>query len=89
MNKARIKWLRRIAIVVASEFEEGGLCGFRPEYNFETRKEKPRVHLTYDEFVKTFDKYEKLEGSNELFVNYKGVKFFTIDLSDRQVDSDD
>ncbi|MBR5316002.1 MAG: hypothetical protein IKU44_04345 [Firmicutes bacterium] len=89
MNKARIKWLRRLAIAVTSEHNEGGVCGFTPEFNFDTLKDEPRVHLTYDEFCETFDKCEKLEGSNELFVNYKGVKFFTIDLSDRQVDSDD
>ena len=81
MTKERIERLRALAIAVAKEHNEGGVCGISPDLNFKTYKEEPRVHLSCTAFCEIFGKYETVEFDefqDKLFVMVDGVQFFTL-----------
>ena len=81
MTKERIERLRALAIAVAKEHNEGGVCGFLPEFNFKTLKSDPCAHLSYEAFCEIFGKYETVEFDefqDKLFVMVDGVQFFTL-----------
>ena len=81
MTRERIERLRALAIAIAKEHNEGGVCGFLPGFNFKTCKQEPQAHLSCEAFCEIFGKYETVEFDefqDELFVMVDGVKFYAL-----------
>ena len=81
MDRKHIEKLKKISVQVADAHEHDCVCGFSPDFDFGTGKQLPQVHLSCEEFRKTFDECQVEEFDEEqdkIFAYVDGVKFYAL-----------